>query len=154
MAKPKPAGADDVRTALRALLFDIPVAAGRWGTGKGEPSAIFAALWRSYDATIHLGGASIDRLYRSERFGRLLAVSIDGLLRWQRLNNAFAGAFFTALWRGVGLPTAAEMRALREELRSLAASIEAEREELARVEKRIKAFEQARLRRRRVPTAA
>jgi hypothetical protein len=73
-------------------------------------------------------------LFTNATVGQVLGTSIDLMLRWQRLNNAVAAAWFNALWPAVGLPTGtevaavrADIRGLREELRS--AVIEAETNE-------------------------
>ena len=86
-------------------------------------SALKETAWRSYDAYVRLASASIDSLYRSGLLGVLLSRPMEGAVRWQRLNNAVMGAFFTALWRAVDLPTAAQVNALREEIHVLAASV-------------------------------
>jgi hypothetical protein len=129
MAKQTDAAMTDmVLAALKALAVELPVAGVKRGLGKGEAGAVTDSAWKGYDASIRLVMSSIDRLYRNRLFGTLLAGSAEGLLRWQRLNNALTGAFFTALWRAVDVPTAAEVNAVREELRSLAAGVKAQSE--------------------------
>jgi hypothetical protein len=123
-----PAMPDMMLAALKALAFELPVAGMKRGIGKAENAAVAESAWKGYDASIRLVSASIDRLYRSRRLATLLAGPVEGLLRWQRLNNALTGAFFAALWRAVDLPTATEVNALREELGSLAASVKAQSE--------------------------
>jgi hypothetical protein len=90
--------------------------------------------WRAYDSVIGLTKVTTNGLFTNETVGQVLGTSIDMMLRWQRFNTAVAGAFFTALWPAVGLPTGSEvaqvradLRGLREELR--AAVIEAETNE-------------------------
>ena len=41
------------------------------------------------------------------------------MLRWQRLNAAVAGAFFSALWPAVGLPSSTEVEGLRSDVRAM-----------------------------------
>jgi len=90
--------------------------------------------WRAYDSVVGLTKVTTNGLFTNETVGQVLGTSIDMMLRWQRFNTAVAGAFFTALWPAVGLPTGSEVaqvradiRGLREELR--AAVIEAETNE-------------------------
>ena len=78
------------------------------------------AAWKSYDATAKLASSTIDDLYRNPLVGEMTATTLDTMLRWQRANTAMTGAFFTGMWKAMGLPTAGEMQALREEVRSLA----------------------------------
>jgi hypothetical protein len=119
---------DMVLAALKALAVEVPVAGVKRGLGRGEAGAVTDSAWKGYEASIRLVTSSIDRLYRSRLFGTFLAGSAEGLLRWQRLNNALTKACFAALWRAVDLPTAAEVNAVREELRSLAAGVKAQGE--------------------------
>lgn len=110
---------EDLLTMYKATLFDLPLAGARWGWGMGEEKEVVEAVWKGYDAGVRLASASIDDLYRDPAVGDLMARSIDGWLRWQRLSQAMAGAFFATLWPAVGLPTAAAVQALYEELRSV-----------------------------------
>jgi hypothetical protein len=75
--------------------------------------------WKGYDATVRLTTAAIDNLYRTPLFGEVTGRALEGVLRWQWVSNAVAGAFFTGLWQAVGLPTATETRALRSEVQAL-----------------------------------
>ena len=90
--------------------------------------------WRAYDSVVGLTKVTTNGLFTNATVGQVLGTSIDMMLRWQRFNTAVAGAFFTALWPAVGLPTGSEVaqvradiRGLREELRT--AVIEAETNE-------------------------
>jgi hypothetical protein len=75
--------------------------------------------WKAYDTVVGAANNATNRLYSSPAVGNLLGGAIDIMLRWQRFNAAVAGAFFAALWPAVGLPSAAEVEALRRDLRSM-----------------------------------
>ena len=110
---------EDLVTAHRTLVLDLPLAGAKWGLGIGGERETTEAAWKGYDASMRLATAAIDNLYRTPWFGEIMARSLDSALRWQRLRNALAGAFFTGLWQAVGLPTAAETQALRAEVQAL-----------------------------------
>ena len=151
MAEKKSQSTEDLLTVYRTLFLDLPLAGTKWGLGIGKEKEVTETAWKGYDAWVRLASASTDGLYRNPLFGDLLARSLEGFLRWQRLSNALAGAFFAGLWQAVGLPRAAEVQALRseaqalrEELRSLTAGLPAhskEREALVEVEARIEAWQ-------------
>lgn len=109
----------DLLTLYKTTLLDLPLAGTKRGLGMGQEKDVVEAAWKGYDAWVRLANASMDDLYRNPLFGDLLARSLDGWLRWQRLSQAMAGAFFAALWPAVGLPTAAALQALHEDLQSL-----------------------------------
>ena len=94
-------------------------------------TSLSEVAWKAYDSVVGLTKVTTNGLFTNETVGKALGTSIDMMLRWQRFNNAVAGAWFNALWPAVGLPTGtevaqvrADIRGLREELR--AAVIEAE----------------------------
>jgi hypothetical protein len=110
---------EDLATVYKAFFLDLPLAGAKWGLGIGEEKETTEAAWKAYDASVRLATTTIDSLYRTPLFGEVAARSLNVFLRGQRLNNALAGAFFTALWQAVGLPTAAETQALRAEVQAL-----------------------------------
>jgi hypothetical protein len=113
-------GMNEFLTAYTALWVDLPFAGLRMGLGMSDEKEATEAAWKSYDAAVKLTTTAIDDLYRNPLVGELTASALDGMLRWQKAGNALSGAFFTGMWRAVGLPTAAEIQALREEVRALA----------------------------------
>jgi len=92
----------------------------------GEEKEVVEAAWKGYDAGVRLASTSVDYLYRDAVVSDFMARSLDGWLRWQRLSQAAASAFFAALWPAVGLPTAAAVQALSEELRSVDTRLKAQ----------------------------
>ncbi len=75
--------------------------------------------WKAYDTVVGAANSATNRIYSSPAVGNVLGGAIDIMLRWQRLNAAVAGAFFSALWPAVGLPSANEVEAIRSEVRSM-----------------------------------
>jgi len=117
---------EDLLTMYKTTLLDLPLAGAKWGSGMGQEKEVAETVWKGYDAWVRLTNASVDDLYRNPLFGDVLARSLDGWLRWQRLSQALVGAFFAALWPAVGLPTAAAVQALHEDLSSLDAHVKAQ----------------------------
>lgn len=115
----------DLMTLYTATFFEFPLAGVKWGWGVGEEQEVAEAAWKGYDAWVRLTSASIDDLYRNPLFGDLMARSLDGVLRWQRLSQALVGPF-AGLWPAVGLPTAAAVQVLHEEVQSLTARLKAQ----------------------------
>lgn len=126
MAEKKMHGVEDLVTFYKSFFLELPLAGAKWSLGLGDEKAATEAAWKGYDAAVRLSTAAIDNLYRAPMFGEITARSLDGLLRWQRLGNAVAGAFFPILWQTVGLPTAAETQALRAELQGLREELRAQ----------------------------
>lgn len=83
----------------------------------GPPLAEIA--WKGYDAAVRVATDSISQLSTVPIVGELAMRAFEVSLRVTRFNNALAGAFFSALWPAVGLPTATEIRSLRRELAAL-----------------------------------
>ena len=107
-------------TAYTALWVDLPFAGLRIGLGMSDEKEATKAAWKSYDATVKLASATTDEMYRNPLVGEMTASTLDGMLRWQKASSALTGAFFTGMWKAMSLPTAGEVQALREEVRSLA----------------------------------
>jgi hypothetical protein len=75
--------------------------------------------WKAYDTVIGAANNATNRAFTSPAVGQVLGGAIDLMLRWQRLNFAVAGAFFSALWPAVGLPSSTEVEGLRSDVRAL-----------------------------------
>jgi|SRR5208282_3901813 len=86
---------------------------------KGVDRQLHEIGWKAYDAVIGAANGATNRAFSSPAVGQVLGGAIDIMLRWQRLNAAVAGAFFSALWPAVGLPSATEVEAIRSEVRSM-----------------------------------
>ena len=118
--------AADLMTMYEATFFKLPLAGTKWAWGVGKEQEATEAAWKGYDAWVRLASTSIDGLYKNSLFGEVVARALDRGLRWQRLSNAWAGAFFGGLWPVVGLPTAAAVQALQEGVQSLSTRLAAQ----------------------------
>jgi hypothetical protein len=109
----------DMMTMWKATFLEFPLAGAKWGWGMGEEQEIAETAWKGYDAWVRLTSTSIDRLYKNSLFGEIAARSLDRTLRWQRLSRALVNAISAGLLPTVGLPTAAAVQVLHEEIQSL-----------------------------------
>jgi hypothetical protein len=116
----------DLMTIYQATFIDLPLAGAKWSWGGGLEREVAQAAWRGYDAWVRLASASIDKLYKNSLFVYIAINVLDRSLRWRRLSQTLAGAFFAGLWPAVGLPTATVVQALTEELQSLTARLNAQ----------------------------
>ena len=112
-------GMDEFLKAYTTLSIDLPFAGMRMGLGMGGEKEATEAVWKSYDASVKLTSTMIDDLYRNPAVGEMTAAALDSMLRWRKASTALTGAFFTSMWQSMGLPTAGEIQALREEVRAL-----------------------------------
>jgi hypothetical protein len=124
----------------QAACVEFPIAGAKWGWGIGKEQEAAEAAWKGYDAWVQLANAQVDELYQNRLFGDLAARSLDRVLRWQRLSNALADAFFSGLWPVVGLPTAAAVQALTEEIRPLTARLEAQDTQIQALRKELRSL--------------
>jgi len=86
---------------------------------KGIDRQVHEIGWKAYDTVVGAANNVTNRAFTSPAVGQVLGTAIDIALRWQRLNVAVAGAFFSALWPAVGLPSAIELESLRTDVRSM-----------------------------------
>ena len=88
-------------------------------TDKGIDRQIHELGWKAYDTVIGAANSATNRVFTSPTVGNVLGGAIDIVLRYQRFNAAVAGAFFSALWPAVGLPSASEVESLRSDVRAM-----------------------------------
>ena len=86
---------------------------------KGIDRQLHELGWKAYDTVIGAANNTTNRVFTSPAVGQVLGGAIDIMLRYQRFNAAVAGAFFSALWPAVGLPSATEVEAMRGEVRAM-----------------------------------
>lgn len=86
---------------------------------KGVDRQLHEIGWKAYDTVLDAANNASNRVFTNPAVGRVLSGAIDMVLRWQRLNDAVAGAFFAALWPAVGLPSATEVEGLRRDVRAM-----------------------------------
>ena len=126
MAEKTQHSAANLMTMWEAAFFEFPIAGAKWGWGVGGEQEVTEAVWKGYDAWVQLANAQVNELYRNPLFGDLVARFLDRSLRWQRSSKALADAFSASLWPAVGLPTAAAVQALHEEVQSLSVRLKAQ----------------------------
>jgi hypothetical protein len=88
-------------------------------TDKGIDRQLHELGWKAYDTVIGAANSATNSVFTSPTVGNVLGGAIDIILRYQRFNVAVAGAFFTALWPAVGLPSATEVESIRGEVRAM-----------------------------------
>jgi hypothetical protein len=96
---------------VRRMVADI--------TDKGIDRQLHELGWKAYDTVIGAANNATNRVFTSPTVGSVLGGAIDIMLRYQRFNAAVAGAFFSALWPAVGLPSAIELESLRSDVRAM-----------------------------------
>jgi len=96
---------------VRRMVADI--------TDKGIDRQLHEIGWKAYDTVIGAANNATNRVFTSPTVGSVLGGAIDIMLRYQRFNAAVAGAFFSALWPAVGLPSATELESLRSDVRAM-----------------------------------
>ncbi|HKA52988.1 MAG TPA: hypothetical protein VKJ47_04940 [Candidatus Binatia bacterium] len=110
---------EDVATVYKTLFFDLPLAGAKWGMGLGAEKQTTETAWQAYDAGVRLATTAVDNLYRSPLFSEAVSRTLTQALRWQRIGNAVGGTVLAGLWRTLGVPTAAEVRGLSDQLQTL-----------------------------------
>jgi hypothetical protein len=110
---------EDLTTIYKTLFFDLPLAGVKWGMGIGAEKETTETAWKAYDASVRLAASAIDNLYRSPLFSQVASRTLTDALRWQRVGNAVSGTVLTGLWRTLGVPTAAEVQGLSDQVRVL-----------------------------------
>ena len=88
-------------------------------TDKGIDRQLHELGWKAYDTVIGAANSATNTVFTSPTVGNVIGGAIDIMLRYQRFNAAVAGAFFTALWPSVGLPSATEVESIRGEVRAM-----------------------------------
>ena len=86
-------------------------------SNKGIDRQLHELGWKAYDTVIGAANSATNSVFTSPTVGNVIGGAIDIMLRYQRFNVAVAGAFFTALWPAVGLPSATEVESIRRDVR-------------------------------------
>ena len=102
-----------------AILIDLPAAATLRVFRRAEDKEVYMAGWKAYDAANEIAGELTNRAYANKTVGRVAGRALDRMLSVQRFADATAGAFFAVLWPNVGLPTASDVEAIRQDLKKL-----------------------------------
>jgi hypothetical protein len=111
---------DELLKLAQALMPEPPSGAIKCIAEKGiDRRELQEVGWKAYDKFVETANNATNHLYSSPVVGKALGTAIDTMLRVQRFNAAVAGAFFSALWPTVGLPTATDVEAMRNDVRAL-----------------------------------
>jgi hypothetical protein len=110
-----------------AIMIDLPIAAAKRILARTDERELNEAGWKAYDAVVQAANNATSRVYTNSTFGRAAAGAMEFAVRAQRLNVALSGALFANLWPAIGLPAAAEVEAMREEITALRSELAAAR---------------------------
>jgi hypothetical protein len=110
---------ENLTTIYKTLFFDLPLAGAKWGMGIGAEKETTETAWKAYDASVRLATTAVDNLYRSPLFSEAVSRALTKALRWQRIGNSVGGTVLTGLWWTLGVPTAAEVQGLSDQVRAL-----------------------------------
>lgn len=126
-ARKLPTFLDHIFSLAEAAVVDLPIATAKSLVGSSSERELHEAGWKAYDAVVAIANGATNRVFTTPAIAKLTARSLDAAVRWQRLNNAVQGAFFATLWPSLGLPTATEVQAARDELSEIRGEIQAMR---------------------------
>ena len=137
----------ELRTGLLALaevaLIDLPAAVTLRAFKSETDGELYKAGWKAYEAATAMVTELTNRAYANRGIAKVGARMLESTLRTQRVVDAFAGAFFSAFWPSVGLPTASDIEALRRDVKSLREEIRTAEYERAAASERQAARESA-----------
>ena len=119
MSQPK----SELKAGLLAIaevaLIDLPAAVTLRTFRAGTDGELYKAGWKAYEAATGIATELTHRAYQNRGIAKVGARMIENTLKTQRVVDAVAGAFFSALWPSVGLPTATDIEALRRDVKAL-----------------------------------
>lgn len=119
MSQPK----SEIRTGLLALaevaMIDLPAAVTLRAFKVEQDGELHKAGWKAYEAATGVVTDLTNRAYANRSIARVGARVLENTLKTQRVVDAFAGAFFSALWPSLGLPMASDIEALRRDVKAL-----------------------------------
>jgi len=139
MSQPK----SELKTGLLALAevvaIDLPAALTLRAFRAETDGDLYKAGWKGYEAATGVVTELTNRAYANKSIAKVGARMLERTMKTQRVVDAMAGAFFSALWPSLGLPMASDIealrrdvKALREEVRAIAYEREAETDEISR----------------------
>jgi hypothetical protein len=126
-ARKLPTFAENLFNLAEAAIVDLPIAAAKRLAGSSNERDLHEAGWKAYDAAVAIANDATNRVFTTPAIAGAASRSLEAAVRWQRLNNALTGAFFATLWPSLGLPTATEVQAARDELSEIRGEIQAMR---------------------------
>jgi hypothetical protein len=125
MSQPKTQLTDGLLALAEVAFVDLPAAATLRAFKAEKEGELQKAGWKAYEAATGVVTDLTNRAYANRPFARFNARIIERTFRTQRVVDAFAGAFFAALWPSLGLPTASDIEALRRDVKALREEVRA-----------------------------
>ncbi|HLX38838.1 MAG TPA: hypothetical protein VKR29_13600 [Candidatus Binataceae bacterium] len=125
MSQPK----SELKTSILALaevaLIDLPAAVTLRAFKAETDGELPKAGWKAYEAATGIVTDLTNRAYANKGIAKVGARMLENTMRTQRVVDAMAGAFFSALWPSLGLPMASDIEALRRDVKSLREEVRA-----------------------------
>ncbi len=118
-----PAAMRSIVDIAEAIMIDLPIAATMRLLARTDERELNEAGWKAYDAIVKVANDATSRVYTNSAFGRVASGAMEFAVRAQRLNAALSNAIFANLWPAIGLPTANDVAAMREEVTALRADL-------------------------------
>jgi hypothetical protein len=125
MSQPKTNLTDGLLALAEVALVDLPAAVTLRAFKAEMDGELQKAGWKAYEAATGVVTDLTNRAYANRPIASFGARIIERSLKTQRVVDAFAGAFFSALWPSIGLPMATDIEALRRDVKSLREEIRA-----------------------------
>lgn len=125
-----PAAMRSIVDIAEAIMIDLPIAATVRVLARTDERELNEAGWKAYDTIVKVANDATSRVYTNSVFGRVAGGAMEFAVRAQRLNAALSGAIFANLWPALGLPTAADVASMREEVSAMRTDV-AQRAEIA-----------------------
>lgn len=145
-------GMADVMTMWTSTFLDVPLASAQWGWGMGQARDVQGAVWKGYDAWVRVATAAVDRTYKNPLFGDWVADALDLALRWQHWSQTIASTVAAGVVPTLGLPTAAMLDSLQEDVHALTAHLTEQDVQLRAMRAEIRDLSAERVAPRRVPS--
>lgn len=121
---------EDMGKLFEALWVELPKAAVKRLVAGEDKGTVSEAGWKAYDSWIRLTNDASNRMYANPTFGALAGRGIQAGLQATRVIDAMASAIFGNLWPAIGLPTGADVQALRAEVKAVREELRAVRDQL------------------------
>jgi len=99
--------------------LDLPAEAGKILLGASDEKSLREAGWKAYDAWIRLANEFTNIIYADPIVGQVSGRMMESALRLRQIGGAMVTASLSNLWPSIGLPTSAEIAAVRGELLAL-----------------------------------
>jgi hypothetical protein len=152
MATTTQSGMADVMTIWTSTFLDVPLANAQWSWGMGQARDVQGAVWKGYDAWVRVANAAIENVYTNPLFGDVVATALDRTLRWQHWSQTIASTVAASVVPAIGLPTAAMLDSLQEDVHALAAHLSEQDTQLRAVRSELRDLGAERVAPRKVPS--